>query len=356
MTRVTKPTFPDSALKNQKTTSHDVALRAGVSRTTVSYVLNKVDTASISEETRLRVLAAAESLGYVPNAAARMLAGQPSKLLGLIYPRRHPHLSSHLFLLPMIDGLLAAVEEHEMRLLIDSFDDTKENAFLDLARAKQIDGLILIDTPLNERAVQHVAQNDFPVVTLGYCHPKLNSVDADNHAGVQQAIKHLLEAGHQRIACITNSPSTVENPNIRLQGYRTALEQAGVAIDPTLIVEGLYTPESGYQAMHQLLQVSAKPTAVFVASDVVAFGAMRAIQESGLSIPHDMAVVGFDDVPLAKFANPPLTTVHMPAVEMGMQAGMLLMERILDRSAISHVMLPTELVVRASSVAEKRSL
>ena len=118
-------------MKNHKTTSHDVAERAGVSRTTVSYVLNKVETANISEETRLRWMR--RIFVYVPNAAAQMLAGQRSRIIGLVYPRRQPHLSSHLFLLPMIDGLMAAVEAHEMRLLIDSVDDTMENAFLNLA-------------------------------------------------------------------------------------------------------------------------------------------------------------------------------------------------------------------------------
>lgn len=327
-----------------------MAVRAGVSRTTVSYVLNKVGTAHISEETRLRVLDAAESLGYVPNAAARILAGQPSKIIGLIYPRRHPHLSSHLFLLPMIDGLMAAVEEHEMRLLIDSVDDTKENAFLDLARAKRIDGVILIDTPVGDAAVQRLTRDAFPVVTMGHCHPGLSSVDVDNRAGVLGAMQHLLQTGHQRIACITNVPGKQESLNLRLQGYCDALNDAGIAIERSLIVEGLYTPESGYEAMHQLLSLKPLPSAVFVASDVVAFGAMRAILEQGLRIPQDIAIVGFDDVPLAKFANPPLTTVRVPAVEMGMHAGMLLMERILKRSAVSHVMLPTQLVIRESSI------
>lgn len=296
------------------------------------------------------MLDAAKSLGYVPNAAAQMLAGQRSRIIGLVYPRRQPHLSSHLFLLPMIDGLMAAVEAHEMRLLIDSVDDTMENAFLNLARAKRIDGLILIDTPLDEAAVAQFNKDSFPVVTMGYCHPEISSVDADNRAGVKAAIEHLLAAGHRRIACITNSPGTKAQPNLRLQGYCDTLAGAGIEIDARLIGDGLYTPESGYAAMQQLLNVDPLPTALFVASDVVAFGAMSAIHERGLSIPRDIAVVGFDDVPLAKFANPPLTTVKMPAVEMGLQAGMLLMERILNQVSVAHVLLPTELIIRTSSL------
>ncbi len=336
-------------MNRRKITSHDVAARAGVSRTTVSYVLNNVETANISEPTRLRVLDAAGALGYVPNAAAQMLAGHRSHIIGLVFPRTHPHLATHLFLLQILEGLMAVVQEQGLRLIVDSVESNVESAYLDLARAKRIDGLILIDAPGADRALQRLAQDDFPIVTLGYNHPDLCSVDVDNRRGAQHAVEHLLALGHRRIACITNAPATFTQTDMRLLGYQDALLNAQIALDETLISEGLYSPESGFAAMQPLLAIPQLPTAVFVASDVVAFGVMTAIRARGLAIPQDMAVVGFDDVPLARHAHPPLTTVRMPTVEMGRRAGELLCDQIMGRSVTPRALLETELVVRASS-------
>lgn len=336
-------------MNRRKITSQDVAARAGVSRTTVSYVLNNVATANISEATRLRVLDAADALGYVPNAAAQMLAGHRSHLIGLVFPRTHPHLATHLFLLQILEGLMAVVQEQGLRLMVDSVESNVESAYLDLARAKRIDGLILIDVPGDDRALQRLAQDDFPIVTLGYNHPDLCSVDVDNRSGARQAVAHLLALGHRRIACITNAPATFTQTDMRLLGYQDALLDADIELDKTLISEGLYSPESGFDAMLPLLATPHRPTAVFVASDVVAFGVMTAIHDRGLAIPQDMAVVGFDDVPLAKHAYPPLTTVRMPTVEMGRRAGELLCDQIMGRAVEPRALLETELVVRASS-------
>ncbi|MBX3016220.1 MAG: LacI family DNA-binding transcriptional regulator [Caldilineaceae bacterium] len=339
-------------MSRRKITSHDVATRAGVSRTTVSYVLNKVETANISEQTRQRVLDAADALGYVPNAAAQMLAGHRSHIIGLVFPRLHSHLSTHLFLLQILEGIMAVVEQQGMRLLIDSVESSHERAYLDLAHAKRIDGLILIDVPGGDRGLQRLAHDQFPIVTLGYSHPSLCSVDVDNAKGAQLAVEHLLAQGHTRIGCITNSPTTVA-PNLRLVGYQRALQQAALPFDGDLLVDGDYHPESGFVAMQQLLALPQRPTAVFVASDVVAFGALAAIQAQGLSIPQDIAVVGFDDVPLARYATPSLTTVRMPTVEMGQRAAELLYAQILHQPVESQVLLTTELVVRASSVVQQ---
>jgi len=334
----------------RKITSHDVAARAGVSRTTVSYVLNNVETANISDQTRLRVLDAADALGYVPNAAAQMLAGHRSHIIGLVFPRTHPHLATHLFLLQVLEGLMAVVQQQGMRLLIDSVESTVESAYLDLARTKRIDGLILIDVLGHDPALQRLALDDFPIVTLGQSHPRLCSVDVDNQTGARLAVEHLLAQGHQRIGCITNFPTTAHDPNLRMLGYQAALRNADRPLDPSLLVEGLYQPESGFTAMQQLLDQPQPPTAVFVASDVMAMGALTAIYARGLTVPKDIAVVGFDDVPLARYTNPPLTTVRMPTVEMGQRAGELLFEQILGHTVEPQTLLATELIVRASSL------
>lgn len=333
-------------MSQKQITSHDVANHAGVSRTTVSYVLNKVAHANISEATRQRVLDAAAALDYVPNAAAQRLAGQQSQIVGLVFPRTDRHLSTHLFLLQVMEGLMGAVEQQGLRLLIDSVDGSMEDAYMELVRAKRIDGLVLIDAPTDDPALQRLAKDSFPVVTLGYQYAEFCSVDVDNRASARMATAHLLAQGHTRIGCITNYPS---QPNERRLGYEAALREAGLPIETQLIADGRYSPESGLAAMNQLLAQAQRPTAVFVASDVVAFGAVQAIQAHGLRIPDDMAVVGFDDVPLANFCTPPLTTVRMPAIAMGERAGELLVERIAGEPATKHLWLETELVVRRSS-------
>ena len=335
----------------RKVTSSDVAARAGVSRTTVSYVLNRTQHANISEETRQRVLAAAAELDYTPNAAAQMLVNRRSNGVGLVYPRSHPHLSTHIFLLSAIEGLKSVFSQHGMHLLLDAVDNSSEDAYIDLLTDQRIDGLILIDVPLNAFVSQRLIRNNFPVVTFGYQYPELSSIDAENWLGAKKAVEHLIGLGHRQIGCITNSPHFPGDPNLRLQGYYDALQAQGVPANPDWVVEGCYTPESGYAAMNLLFEQAVLPTAVFVGSDVVAFGAMTAAHERGLSIPGDIAFVGFDDVPLARYAVPPLTTVRMPAVEMGVRAGMLLMERLLDGTGPTHITLRTELVVRGSSCA-----
>jgi LacI family transcriptional regulator len=245
---------------------------------------------------------------------------------------------------------MEVVQQQGMRLLVDSVESTLESAYLDLAHAKRIDGLILIDAPADDPAFQRLAHDRFPTVTLGHMHPKLCAVDVDNRQGAQRAVEHLIAQGHRRIGCITNSPVTPSDPNPRRLGYLDALRHAGLDLDEALIVEGLYSPESGFAAMQQLLAMPQPPTAVFVASDVVAFGAMAAIQAQALPIPQGVAVVGFDDVPLARFANPPLTTVRVPTVEMGRCAGQLLFDQIMGRSVEPCTLLKTELIIRASSL------
>lgn len=340
-------------MPQRRITGQDVAKQAGVSRTTVSFVLNNIAGANISAETSQRVLTAAADLGYVPNAAAQALAGHRTQIIGLVFPRSHPHLSSHLFLLQTLEGLMAFVQQHGLRLLLDSLDGGGENeAYLDLARAKRIDGLIIIDPNVDDRALRTLAEDDFPMVLIGRI-PGLNAcaVDVDNRAAARIAVTHLLSQGHTRIGCITNSPMSDMAAHERLRGYRDALEAANLPYDKTLIAHGEYTPESGYDAMSSLLDRAAQLTAVFVAADVVAFGANRAIQDYGYRIPEDIALVGFDDVPLSRFANPPLTTIHLPAVEQGRRAGELLLDLILNRVEPGHhILLDTELIVRASSV------
>lgn len=341
-------------MARQLVTSWDVAQRAGVSRTTVSFVLNDVEGANISEETRQRVLAAAEELGYVPHAAAQVLAGQRTQIIALIFPWTPHHLPTHFFLLQVLEGLLRVVREKGLRLLIDSPGDGRgPRSYLNLMRAKRIDGLIVIDPRSDDPALLSLIEGGFPLVVIGNLPGMaVSSVDVDNHAAARGAVQHLLDHGHTRIACITNAPlPSFTVTEERLLGYRRALESSGIPYDKSLVRMGAHTPESGFSAMNSLLdEAHPLPTAVFVASDVVAFGAMAAIQQRDLRVPRDIAVVGIDDVPLARFVNPPLTTVHIPATRLGRQAGELLYSLVVDQAETGRrILMDTELIVRSSS-------
>ncbi|MBK5107949.1 MAG: LacI family DNA-binding transcriptional regulator [Anaerolineales bacterium] len=335
----------------KRTTSRDVADRAGVSRTTVSLVLNNVQGVQISEGTRERVFQAAQQLGYIPHAAAQALASRRAQIIGLILTRNPHHISSDAFLNQILDGLITAAHEHSMRLLIDIVEvQHQQKAYLELVRAKRIDGLILSGPRFDDDALLSLQQDHFPTVLMGQLpNTDFFSVDIDNFAAAQQAVEHLVKLGHERIACITNAAATYTAAAVRLDGYRQVLENHAIPFDEALIRYGDFDPESGYQQMKNLLSLDTPPSAVFVASDVVAIGAKAAIVEKGLKIPGDIALVGFDDIPLARYLDPPLTTVRLPASELATRASQILIQLIQgDPPAEKLVLLESQLIVRQS--------
>lgn len=340
----------------KRVTSSQVAEKAGVSRTTVSLVLNNVQGVQISDETRGRVIEAVMELGYVPNAAAQALASRRAQIIGLILTRNPHHISSDAFLNQILDGLITAAHEHSIRLLIDIVEvQHQKKAYLELVRAKRIDGLILSGPRFNDEALVSLEQERFPTVLMGQL-PETDfySVDIDNYAAAKQAVTHLINLGHERIACITNARPSYTAAAERLRGYRQALESQNLAYDEDLVRYGDFDPESGYQQMMNLLVGENNISAVFVASDVVAIGAKAALVEQGLKIPQDIALVGFDDVPLARYLDPPLTTVRLPASDLATRASQILIQIIQgDPPSQKQVLLESELIVRQSCGADE---
>jgi LacI family transcriptional regulator len=335
----------------KRVTSRDVAEHAGVSRTTVSLVLNNVQGVQISEETRGRVIEAALELDYVPNAAAQALASQRAQIIGLVLTRNPHHISSDAFLNQILDGLITAAHEHSIRLLIDIVEaQHQKKAYLDLVRAKRIDGLILSGPRFDDDALLSLEQDRFPTVLMGQLpDTDFYSVDIDNFSAANQAVCHLLNLGHQRVACITNAHPSYTAASERLRGYRQALESEDIPYDEELVRYGDFDPESGYSQMNDLLERDPQVSAVFVASDVVAAGAKAAIVKHGLRIPQDIALVGFDDVPLARYLDPPLTTVRLPATELAVRASETLIQIIKGSPPQSkQILLDSELIVRQS--------
>jgi DNA-binding LacI/PurR family transcriptional regulator len=330
-------------------TTHDIAREAGVSRTTVSYVLSNRPGTSVGLKTRKRVLAAARKLGYVANSAAEMLVTGRSRSIGLVLSR--PELISQDGYIPIMTyGFNEVCRERGYRLLMEAVHDPPGvDDYLDLAKSKRIDCMIVINPRKGDLALRKVIESKFPVLVWGSSlNPRESAIATREGRASYEATSHLISLGHKRIAHIGHASLEYVAVHRRLEGYRAALRAAKIPLDKTLFVEGDFTFASGYRAMKHLL-TTAKPTALFAGNDTIAFGAMLAIREAGLSIPEDLAVVGYDDLPVAAYACPPLTTVRTYAFEQGkllaeFATALMAKERIGSRQNV----LPLDLVIRES--------
>lgn len=346
------PQMPQLTKKLRATLGH-VALHARVSRTTVSFVMNDVLTKGISEETRQKVLKAAKELGYQPHAAARSLAAGNSGTIAIIMARSD-HMNVDAFLPRMISAINRRSHAHGYKVLLEGADDlgTTPGAFMDLVRGKRVDGLIITTMRHFERPyVRQLAEQGFPVVLPGNGLESFHSRGLSNvDIGRAQTItKHLIDLGHQRIAHLGFASEEFEAVAMRRAGYERALDEAGIASDPALFATADFSAQSGYEAMQMLLARKVKFTALFSGNDTVAFGAMKALHEAGRLIPRDVALVGFDDIPLAAYANPPLTTLSMDPTTMGHEAVQMLMA-LINGEAYSRLVTPydSQLIIRDS--------
>ena len=332
-------------------TQRQIAEEAGVSRTTVSLVLNDVPGVRVSPETRQRILEVARRLNYYPDAAARTLVSGRTHTIGFVLCQSPDRIFADAFLPEVLRGVGDAVQENGFRVLIHSVEDVAApEAYIGLVRERHTDGIILSGPRSDDQQLPRLKAEGFPVVLLGQLPSSdIPFVDVDNVGAARQAVNHLLGQGHRRIGMITNAPLAYTAARDRLLGYRQALEEAGLAFDERLVRYGDFREESGRVAMCELLGLAERPTAVFVASDLVAFGALVATKERGLTIPDEIALVGFDDVQLAHYVDPPLTTVRLPAYELGYEAAALLTELVSGGPVEEReVLLQTELVVRQS--------
>ncbi|HIE58232.1 MAG TPA: LacI family transcriptional regulator [Anaerolineales bacterium] len=341
-------------MKQKRATSQDVANLAGVSRTTVSLVLNRVEGANIPAETRQKVYAAAKALNYVPNATAQALATQRSNAIGLIMTRSPHHISSDAFLPQILGGLLEVIKKERFRLLIELVEEEhQEQVYSNLARAKHIDAMILLTPRLNDKGIERLEAVGVPTVLMGKTNAStLYTVDVDNFSAAKKATNRLLSLGHRKIACISNAPPSYGASLDRVLGYKNALLDAGITPDDALIRYADFDPQSGYEAMHSLLASRQEFSAVFVASDNVAMGAKSAIRETGLYIPDDISLIGFDDIPWASYSDPPLTTVHLPARDLASKACLLLLDLLKGKQVKNkNLTLETKLMIRQSCKA-----
>lgn len=341
-------------MARRQVTSREVAELAGVSRTTVSFVLNNVPGIKISDETRRRVWEAARHLDYYPASAARSLASGRAYRIGIILGEGQDPLSADAFWPGLLQGVTAAARKNGYRIIVQTSEDVvSHDAYLGLIREQEVDGLILSGPRSDDPVLPQLAAEGFPLVIHGHL-PGLPfpCVDVDNRSGARQAVRHLVALGHRRIGFISNAPLSHMSAQERLAGYRLALEENGIPFDPDYVGVGNFLPESGRAAMEKLLALRHPPTAVFAAGDVIALGAVHAIRAAGLRIPEDIALVGFDDLFFASYITPPLTTIHVPAYGLGWTAAVVLIALLEGDTDVPSVMLDTELVIRDSCGAK----
>ncbi len=270
----------------------------------------------------------------------------------MIIPEAVTTLFTDPFFPLLLRGATEACNAHHYQLLLSLFDDPaeQEEMYQRVLRSGYLDGVILASTSLDDPLIPDLLRDRIPFVSVGR-HPngRVHYVDVDNVAGARMAVEHLVRQRHQRIATITGPPDMIAGQD-RLEGYRQALKAHRIPLEEELIVEGDFTENSGMVAMQRLLPAS--PDAVFVASDMMAIGALKALRQAGWQVPQDIALVGFDDIPIALAIEPALTTVRQPIERMGSMAVEVLLsvlEGSSEEEALAHrIILPPELVVRAS--------
>ena len=336
----------DAPAPGKRATIRDVASHAGVSHQTVSRVIN--GNPNVSELTREKVLATISALGYVPSPMARGLISNRTHSIGIVAE----DISDQTFA-RWVAGAERAARARGYYLMIGSVEpEDDERGYLRLMLERRVEGLLLarpsVELPVSELAPVMAA--GVPIVSVGTTHTEGIGVDVDNRQGGYDATTHLIEHGHRAIATILG-PADWPSTAARVEGYRAALYGAGIPYDESLVVQATdWGLESGRAAAGVLRERGAQFTALFAHSDLIAFGAMRELRQCGLSIPGDVSVVGYDDLPVAAYVDPPLTTVHQPMEELGALAATLLLDQLAGDGPPEERMrlLPAQLMSRES--------
>lgn len=300
-----------------KVTLREVAKQAGLSVTTVSRALN--GHSDVAEETKQAIRHVADTLGYVPNLSARRLKMEKADAIGLILPKENLRFSDPFFS-DLLSGIVEQSAEYGLELNITTpLNANKvEEMYLNYIRSRRVDGFILVRLERNDPRVSLLQKHNFPFVAFGRTQGDNNFafVDEDSAQGIHQAVDHLVGLGHRRIAYI-GEPKNLSKSHQRAIGYLNGLAANNLPHDPELIFEGNFRQRSGRAGAHYLLALDQPPTAIVAANDLIALGVISVAQERGLIVGQDISVTGFDDIMLAEFVTPSLTTLHQPAYDMG---------------------------------------
>ena len=327
-------------------TIYDVAREAGVSMATVSRVVN--NNPNVKPQTRKKVYEAIERLGYRPNAVARGLASKKTTTVGGVIP----DIANAIFA-EVARGIEDIANMYHYNIILCNADKRKEKEIrvINTLLEKQVDGLLFMGGAVTDEHLQAFSTSNVPIVLCATTDEKgtMPSVDIDHEAAAFDAVNKLISEGHRRIAMISGTLQDPANGYARYQGYKRALEQAGLAVDEAYVRVGNYKYESGIEAMQYFLGLPERPTAVFAATDEMAIGAIHSIQDAGLKVPDDISVISVDNIRMASMVRPQLTTVAQPMYDIG-AVSMRLLTKLMKKETVeqARVVLPHELIVRQS--------
>ncbi|MBW4438320.1 MAG: LacI family transcriptional regulator [Pleurocapsa minor GSE-CHR-MK-17-07R] len=329
----------------------DLSLKTGFSITTISRALAGYD--DVNEQTRQQIIRAAQEMGYQPNEVARQLRAQRTQTIGLIIPT-HDQPFSEGFFDQLMRGIGDAAGESRFDVLVSAraAGDDEMESYKRIVGGNRVDGLILARTRHHDERIAYLRKAKMPFVVSGRAAPDEATdfpfIDVDSQAGIQHATAHLIALGHTRIGLVLPPPE-IAYTEFRHRGYADALAAAGIPYDAGLVLHGDLMRSGGAACMRHFIETQAGLTAVVCSNDLMALGAMQAAQGRGYRIGHDMAIVGFDDLPISEHANPPLTTVRQPIYDIGRRLVELLLPIILGRPPQeTQILLPTQLIVRES--------
>lgn len=331
-------------------TLKDIAKKVGKSVTTVSRALDDYD--DVSPETKALVRRVAAEMGYTPSTLGQRLQKQRSETVGLVLPTFGPRFSDPFFS-EFIAGVgnQAAQAGYDLLVSTRSPGEQELQAYRQNVQGRQVDGFILVRTRRKDPRIDYLREIGFPFVSFGRTEGDLDFpfVDEDGEHGMCTLAAHLVEQGHRRIAWISG-PSDLMFSHYRTLGLQAGLRKHGLTLDPDLVQEGDLTQGGGFTKANALLDVADPPTAIAACNDLMAIGALSAAQERGLQVGEQIAITGFDDIPMAEFCHPPLTTLHQPIYRIGERVCEMLIQTILGEKLSQYqIILRPELVVRASS-------
>jgi len=328
-----------------RVTIKEVAKTAGVSTATVSRVLNKVG--RVDEETRHRVEEAAKELNYIPNALGRSLSTRRTEALGMLLPDLYGEFFSDV-----IRGADETAQQHRFHLLVSSAHNNREKIVTTLQMLRgRVDGVVIMSPHIDAQTLNANLPKNLPAVLLN-CQIKdraFTSINIDNFGGARQMVRHLAEHGHRKIAIIKGTENNLDAEE-RLAGYFQAVRDAGIDRSECSVMDGNFLDSSGYDAARKILTLSQRPTAIFASNDSMAIGALGALRDAGVEVPREIALAGFDDVPIARYLSPALTSVHVPISDLGAMAIQQLIHIIREKNHLQqqHNLLPTTLAIRES--------
>ncbi len=332
--------------KKKSPTIYDVAKLAGVSITTVSRMLNAPN--KVNSETQERVIASIDALGFVPKAEARARAMQKNGRIGVITP----FFTAPSFV-QRLRGIAGALSPMNFELVIYTVDSTNnlQRYLSTLPLTGNLDGLIVLSLPVGDKDARRLVDNGLPTVLIEYPHPKLNCVEIDDVQGGHMAAAYLLKKGHRRIAFLgdTDLPEYSLHPvSLRLSGFRQALKEFGIDLPETFVRLAPYSQEQTRQVARELLKLAAPPTAIFAATDFQALGVLKAARQLNVDVPEKLAVIGFDDLDMAEYAD--LTTICQHLDESGRLAVEILLAQIESSSQVPrHVKIPLNIIERKTA-------